>query len=194
MRPSLLVGAETPSEAEITKEEIARKLSHAMSLIRSEAPASWDWISPVIDGFLITKGSLGRGISSSTFPGLIALTRLESELDYLDSLVSNATQQRLFQVLMVQELDDAESPGVSYLHSRRLYMSSRKLLIEAIENAHLIRLWRQILGSVPDAAALDRRIKRAIFQIRTEYEPVLNDGYGLSEAGRLLWRNAVDSI
>ena len=76
LRPSLLVGAETPSEAEITKEEIARKLSHAMSLIRSEAPASWDWISPVIDGFLITKGSLGRGISSSTFPGLIALTRL----------------------------------------------------------------------------------------------------------------------
>lgn len=169
-------------------------LSRAMALVGETSPHYMEWISSVVDGFLLAAGPATYGISSPDFPGLVALSSLGNELDYAEAVVAEACHQYLFQLLLVSPLTAAGAEEIHYIPARRFYLTTRRALVAAHVHANVILMLRQLETRSEHAASAKLRITRRLLMLDTDCMPALQVSTQLTETGRELYLRVQDLV
>ena len=151
------------------------------------SPGYADWLSTVVDGVFLTTNADSGAVSSPEFPGLVALGPQDTALDYAESLTSQACHQRLYQLLLVAPLTATDFEEMSYLPSRRTYVTTRRALAAAHEHANVMQMLSGLTSRTDLREEAEARITRRRLLLQTQCLPALERSRSLSGEGSALW-------
>lgn len=162
-------------------------LQSALSLLASTGHNSETWVTETIDGCLNIAGPRSLGVSSPKLPGLIALGPQTSVLKCFAELVAQASQQHLFQLLLMSDLIQSGTEEIHYLPTRRVYLTTRRLLAHAHEHANVAIALRAIPAKSEYREDVESTLDHRLMAFHVECAPGLEKSQTLSASGRNLW-------
>jgi HEXXH motif-containing protein len=172
---------------DITMTRIVESLRETLGFLHQNSARYAAWVTGAVAGVLLTSEGQDRAISSSEFPGLVALGPSTSVVACAETLVGQACQQYLRQCLLIAPLVSEGTEEIHYLPMRRTYVTTRRLLATAYEHANALALLYDLQRDVTRADEIRERAMLRKLLYKTECAAHLAQASTLSRAGRSLW-------
>lgn len=162
-----------------------KQVIDALDEMQTFSPGHLQWVSSVVDAILCVP-RLSGGISTPSFPGLVAVAGGLSTHEAMELLVCAAAQQNLYQLALLGTLTDG-TEEVHYIPSRRSYATTRKTLGAAHEHVAALSLLRRLAAHGCRGVDVDRRLAMRKLMFEAECFQALERSRVLTEQGRELW-------